>query len=166
MSRSYCPICSVLGFILSPDRQSVLMVHRIARGEARDENHGKYNGLGGHVERDEDLAHALIREIKEEADLDVTHMTFRGSVNWTGFGRNGEDWMGFIFIVDGFTGTPLAANDEGPLEWVPIDRIPTLPMWEGDRYFLPLVFDSDPRPFHALLPYDHGRPVSFSMTRL
>ena len=157
---------SVLAFILSPDRKQTLMVHRIARGEARDENHGKYNGLGGHVERNEDLAHAIVREIKEESALDVTEMTFRGSVNWTGFGRNGEDWMGFIFLVTAFTGTPLSANDEGPLEWVPLARIPSLPMWEGDRYFLPLVFDDDPRPFHAFLPYDNGHPVAFSYTRL
>jgi 8-oxo-dGTP diphosphatase len=39
-------------------------------------------------------------------------------------------------------------------------------MWEGDRYFLPLVFDNDPRPFHGYLPYDREHPVSWSCTRI
>ena len=30
-------------------------------------------------------------------------------------------------------------------------------MWEGDRYFLSLVFDDDPRTFHGVMPYAHGR---------
>ncbi len=28
-----------------------------------------------------------------------------------------------------------------------------VPMWEGDRHFLPLVFDGDTRPFHGVMPY-------------
>ena len=48
------PIVSTLGFILSTDRKSVLMVHRTYRDD--DENLGKYNGIGGKLERDEDVA--------------------------------------------------------------------------------------------------------------
>jgi N-methylhydantoinase A len=40
-----------------------------------------------------------------------------------------------------------------------------LPMWEGDRYFLPLVFDNDPRTFHGVMPYKNGRPESWSFER-
>ncbi len=29
----------------------------------------------------------------------------------------------------------------------------SLPMWEGDHYFLPMVFDEDNRPFHGHMPY-------------
>ena len=42
----------------------------------------------------------------------------------------------------------------------------TLPMWEGDREFLPLVFDGDPRPFHDVMPYRDGRMVSWKFSRL
>jgi 8-oxo-dGTP diphosphatase len=42
----------------------------------------------------------------------------------------------------------------------------TLPMWEGDRHFLPLVFDGDARPFHGVMPYKDGRMQSWSFTRL
>ena len=160
---NYCPIASVLGFILSPDKQRVLMVHRISRSS--DEQFGKYNGLGGHMERDEDIASALVREIREESGLEVVRMSLRGTINWTGFGPKGEDWIGFVFLVEETRGEPVMRNEEGPLEWVEIDRIPTLPMWEGDKYFMPLVFDGDPRPFHGFMPYRDGRPVGWSYTR-
>jgi 8-oxo-dGTP diphosphatase len=38
-------------------------------------------------------------------------------------------------------------------------------MWEGDRYFLPLLFDDDPRCFHGYLPYENNRPLSWSYVR-
>ncbi len=63
-------------------------------------------------------------------------------------------------------GTPHGGNHEGTLEWVDLDKLDTLPMWEGDRNFLPLVFDADPRPFHGVMPYKDGRMVSWSYSRL
>lgn len=163
MSKGYCPIMSVLGFVLSRDRKKVLMVHRI--GRSGDEQFGKYNGLGGHMEAQEDVGTAMTRELREESGLEVKKMSLRGTINWTGFGPNGEDWIGVVFLIEDWEGTPPDRNEEGPLEWVELERIPTLPMWEGDRYFMPLVFDGDPRPFHGYMPYDNGRPVGWSFTR-
>ena len=160
----YRPIASTLGFVLSPDRTQVLMVHRIHRDT--DEQLGKFNGLGGRLERDEDIASGMLREIREEAGIECTKMSLRGTVNWTGFGPAGEDWLGFIFLIEAFIGEPYAKNEEGPLEWVAISRLPELPMWAGDRYFLPLVFDSDPRPFHGFMPYANGQPQGWSFVRI
>lgn len=159
----YTPIVATLGYVLSPDRSRVLLIHRNARPD--DQHLGKYNGLGGKLERDEDVAAGMRREIHEEAGIGCTAMTLRGTLSWPGFGRQGEDWLGFIFLVTAFEGTPLAANPEGTLEWVDLDRLHTLPMWEGDRLFLPLVFDDDPRPFHGVMPYRDGRPVSWRFSR-
>lgn len=36
----------------------------------------------------------------------------------------------------------------------------------GDRQFLPLVFDGDPRPFHGVMPYRDGRMQSWHYERL
>lgn len=47
-----------------------------------------------------------------------------------------------------------------------LDRIGELPLWEGDRHFLPLVFDSGPRAFHGVMPYRNGRMVSWSVSRV
>jgi 8-oxo-dGTP diphosphatase len=163
MSKNYCPILSTLGYILSPDRKSVLLSHRIAR--KNDEQYGKYNGLGGHMEPEEDVATCMIREIREESSLEVTQMQLRGTVNWTGFGPNHESWLAFIFLITEFKGTPTSSNVEGTLSWVPLADFDQYPMWEGDKYFLPLVFDGDPRPFHGYLPYDGEKPLKWEYQR-
>ncbi|MGN2245820.1 NUDIX domain-containing protein [Frateuria sp. GZRR35] len=164
MSTAYCPIVATLGYVLSPDREHVLMIHRNARPD--DQHLGKYNGLGGKMEPGEDIAACMRREIREEAGIECTSMCLRGTLNWPGFGKQGEDWLGFIFLIDGFEGTCHTGNHEGTLEWVPRARLMELPMWEGDRHFLPLVFDQDPRPFHGVMPYENGRMQSWSVTRL
>lgn len=162
----YQPILGTLGYILSPDRKNVLLVHRNARPE--DQHLGKYNGLGGKLERGESITAGMKREILEESGLTVTSMSLRGTVNWPGFGVNGEDWLGFIFIIDGYEGEPVMHNAEGALTWEPISKLlgGELPVWEGDKYFLPLVFDDDPRAFHGVMPYENGRPVGWEYERL
>lgn len=160
----YTPIVATLGYVLSPDRQNVLMIHRNAR--ANDHHLGKYNGLGGKLDRDEDVLTGFRREIREEAGIECDEVALRGTLSWPGFGKQGEDWLGFIFVVTRFTGEVMERNPEGTLEWIVRDRIMDLPMWEGDRHFLPLVFDDDPRPFHGVMPYRDGRMQSWSYSRL
>ncbi len=155
----YTPILATLGFVMSPDRRRVLLVHRNRRAE--DAHAGKYNGLGGKVERDEDVVACLRREVREESGLECAELILRGTVSWPGFGKGGEDWFGFLFRIDRFTGTPWAENADGPLEWVEVARVPELPLWEGDRHFLPLVFADGPQ-FHGVMPYRDGRPVGWA----
>lgn len=161
----YTPIVGTLGYVLDKDRKRVLMIHRNTR--PGDLHLGKYNGLGGKLDRDEDVASCMTREIKEEAGIDVTAMTLRGTISWPGFGKNGEDWLGFIYLITDWEGTPLEANPEGTLEWVPLEKVVAcdLPLWEGDKFFLAMVFDDDPTAFHGVMPYKDGAPVSWSFTR-
>ncbi|RME77683.1 MAG: 8-oxo-dGTP diphosphatase [Chloroflexi bacterium] len=155
----YTPILATLGYVMSPDRQQVLMIHRNTRAD--DHHLGKYNGLGGKLTPDEDVVSGLRREIREEAGIECEAVTLRGTISWPGFGKNGEDWFGFIFRIDRFRGTPFTENAEGSLSWVEVSRLLDLPLWEGDRYFLPLVFSDDPRQFHGVMPYRDGRPVGW-----
>lgn len=159
----YTPIVATLGYVLSPDRKRVLMVHRNARKD--DEHLGKYNGLGGKLEADEDIVAGMAREIHEEAGIVCDGMRLRGTISWPGFGKQGEDWFGFVFLIESFSGTAHTRNVEGDLEWVELDRLMDLPMWEGDRHFLPLLFDDDPRAFHGVMPYSGGRMQSWQVSR-
>ena len=160
----YTPILATLGFILSADRKQTLLVHRIHRKE--DEHHGKFNGLGGKMLPGEDIVSCIKREIMEEAGIECTQLLLRGTINWTSFGKNGEDWFGFIFRIDQYTGIPFPENKEGPLTWHAVDKLHHLPMWPGDRYFLPLVFDEHPGTFHGYMPYQYGKRLSWSYQRL
>ena len=98
----YTPIVATLGYVLSPDGHRVLMVHRNARAD--DQHLGKYNGLGGKLEPMEDIAAGMRREIREEAGIECVSMQLRGTLNWPGFGKRGEDWLGFICLIDRFHG--------------------------------------------------------------
>jgi 8-oxo-dGTP diphosphatase len=159
----YTPILATLGYVLSPDGTRVLMVHRNARAD--DQQLGKYNGLGGKLEPGEDVHAGMRRELMEEAGITVEAMRLRGTLSWPGFGKGGEDWFGFVFVVDRFSGEVPARNAEGSLHWVAIEDVPGLELWEGDRHFLPLVFDADPRPFHGVMPYRDGRMQAWSYSR-
>jgi len=160
----YEPIVGTLGYVLSPDREKTLLVHRTRRSD--DAHYGKFNGLGGKLKPGEDVLSCLLREIQEESGIRCEEVELRGTVNWTGFGPNGENWLGFIFLISKFSGKPFTLNDEGELGWHMIESIHTLPMWEGDRYFLPLVFDGDPRIFYGYMPYRDGRPIDWQYRRI
>jgi 8-oxo-dGTP diphosphatase len=158
------PILATLGYVLSQDGKDVLLIHRNARPE--DAHFGKFNGLGGKLEADEDIVRGMRREIREEAGIECESLQLRGTISWPGFGKGGEDWFGFIFLIDKWRGSPASANAEGTLAWIAADKILDLPLWEGDRYFLPLVFDRAITQFHGVMPYRDGQPVSWNFSVL
>jgi 8-oxo-dGTP diphosphatase len=160
----YTPIVATLGYVLSPDGRQVLLIHRDRR--PGDAHLGKYNGLGGKLDAGEDVVACLRREVREEAGIECDEILLRGTVSWPGFGKHGEDWFGFIFRVDSFRGEPFHENAEGLLEWVELDRVMELNLWEGDRRFLPMVFERSDWQFHGVMPYRQGRPVSWSYSRV
>ncbi|MDH3347403.1 MAG: 8-oxo-dGTP diphosphatase [Desulfobulbaceae bacterium] len=159
----YTPIIGTLGFVLSPCGKNCLLIHRNAR--THDQHYGKYNGLGGKMLPNEDVATCLTREIKEEAGIQCLKYQLRGTINWPGFGPQGENWLGFIFLVTQYEGDIYQTNNEGDLLWHPINDLQSLTMWEGDAHFLPMVFDKNPLIFHGHMPYKNGRPLSWNYTR-
>ena len=170
------PIVGTLVYILDRQKQKVLMIRRKARKD--DDHYGKVNGLGGKLNQDESVVDCARREIREEAGIELNSLTLRGTITWSNFGPRSEEWLGFIFLSDSWSGIPRTHNEEGSLEWVNLselletcspDRIGTeshLPMWAGDRYFVPLVFDNDAQVFHGTMPYEGELPVSWSYERL
>ncbi|WP_436526298.1 NUDIX hydrolase [Actinoplanes sp. HUAS TT8] len=157
-------ILATLGYVISSDGMRVLMIRRDTRPD--DIHFGYYNGLGGKLEPDEDVMAGMRREIAEESGLECHRLDLAGTISWPGFGRNGENWFGFVFRIPEWSGTPLSANDEGSLHWV--DRgdllAGRLPMWESDRHFLPLVFAEKPEVFHGVMPFDSGRALSWNFS--
>ena len=159
----YYPLIGTLGYILSPDQNRVLMIHRNKR--ENDPHLGKYNGLGGKLDRGEDIITGMKREIMEEAGIEPIEMKLRGTINWKGFGGDDTGSFGFIFLVTKYQGDVLSTNPEGDLDWHDVNTIMDLKMWEGDRHFLPLVFDDDHRVFHGIMPYSGEKPLSWSYVR-
>ena len=108
--QTYQPILGTLGYILAENQKKVLLIHRNSRPDG--EHLGKYNGLGGKIESNEDIVASMKREILEEAGICCTELALRGTISWPGFGKNGEDWLVFIFVITKFEGDPFTENSE------------------------------------------------------
>ena len=126
-----------------------LMLHRVKK--QNDPNHDKWIGVGGGIEPGETPEDCLLREVREETGLRLTAYRSRGVIDFINDAC--EDERMHLFTAGGFEGK-LIPCDEGVLEWVEIDRVPALPLWEGDRIFLRLLCEGAPF-FHLRLEY-HG----------
>jgi len=157
------PVLQTAVYIVSPAHDRVLLMHRNKCPD--DVHHGKYLSLGGHVEPGEDVLTCARREVLEESGLTVTDLALRGTVIWTGFGVERRDYLCFVFRTDTFTGTAHDGNEEGTLEWVPLDDLASRPMWDSDHLWLPMVFDDGVRPFFGVMPYDGYEMLSWTYQR-
>ena len=111
-----------------------LMLHR--NKKQNDLNHDKWVGIGGKFEEGESPEECLLREVREETGLTLTHWRYRGIVTFVS--DIWESELMHLFTADHFYGTP-GVCDEGTLAWIPKQQIDTLPIWEGDRIFFSLL---------------------------
>jgi len=127
-----------------------LMLHRTVK--ENDVNKDKWIGVGGHFEADESPEECLLREVKEETGYTLTSYRYRGIVTFVS-GGGVTEYMS-LFTADGFEGEQIPC-DEGDLEWVKIDEVQKLDIWEGDKIFFRLLEESDEF-FSLKLVYDGG----------
>ena len=140
---------STLCYITRGDQ--VLMLHRVKK--KNDINKDKWIGIGGKFEQEESPDECLLREAKEETGLTLTSWRCRGVVTFLNTECDGE-YM-YLFTADGYEGQ-LKECDEGDLQWVSRDFLYSLPMWEGDKIFLDLLWRDAPF-FLLTLRYDGDR---------
>lgn len=81
---------------------------------------GYYNGIGGHIERNEDVLAGAERELLEEAGIVCHDLRMAGSIM-----IDVTEFTGILLFV--FTGShtsgELRGSDEGSLHWVSIDQL-------------------------------------------
>jgi 8-oxo-dGTP diphosphatase len=121
---------------------------------------GRYNGLGGHVEPDEDIYASVRREVREEAGLEVHDLRLRGVVH----ADAGDPVTGILFFV--FTASAddkrVLPSEEGILEWWPISTLPSQHLVEDLPVLLPRILalgPADPPLFVAYSYDDRDRLV-------
>lgn len=128
-----------------------LMLYR--NKKKNDYNHGKWIGVGGHIEDGEAPNQALIREIKEETGLDVLSYKLVGEIEFIDTDFNE---LMYLYIVDNYSGN-LIECDEGDLKWIPKNDILKLNLYEGDKLFLERLLNNDYNKFDLRLTYEKGK---------
>ena len=121
-----------------------LMLHRVKK--KNDINHDKWIGVGGGFEYGESPEEGALRETLEETGLTLTDYRYRGIVTFDWAGAEETQYM-HLFTASAWTGE-LAECNEGDLEWVPKEKVYSLPIWEGDKIFFRLL--EEERPFFSL----------------
>ena len=111
-----------------------LMMNRA--GKKHDLNEGKWIGVGGKVEEGETPSQCAIRETYEETGLSLIDIKFRGIIYFIS-DRYETEYM-FLYTSENFSGEVITKSDEGILEWIDIEKVFSLNIWEGDRIFLEL----------------------------
>jgi len=134
------------------DGNQILMLHRNKRDG--DYHKGKYNGLGGKFLPGESPEACAIREVFEESGLQLKELELRGILTFPLFDGI-SDWYCFVFRGIRWDGA-LTDCQEGTLEWVHQDQLFQLPLWPGDRHFLPYVFQEDSW-FSGKFHYENGQ---------
>lgn len=113
----------------------------------------RYNGVGGHIERDEDPLTSACREIKEETGLDAHDLRLRAVYNIDAGAATGIVLFVFTAVSDA---RDVTANAEGTLHWIPQADILSLDLVEDLPVLLPRVLAMlpDAPPLFVHVSYD------------
>jgi 8-oxo-dGTP diphosphatase len=113
----------------------------------------RYNGVGGHVERDEDLLTSAKREVTEETGLHVRDVRLRAIYNVDANESTGIMVFAFTAVSDNRNFT---ANNEGTLHWIPKSEVLQYDLVDDLPIILPRILKMglDDIPLFVHLGYD------------
>lgn len=113
----------------------------------------RYNGVGGHIEHDEDPLTGALREIKEETGLDVHDLRLCAVYNIDA----GQPTGILLFVFTGVSESrEVVGEREGALHWVPRAAVLSLDLVEDLPILLPRILDMQPTdpPLFVHVSYD------------
>lgn len=113
----------------------------------------RLNGVGGHIERNEDFLSATLREVHEETGLTVAQPRLAGIVHID----SGAE-VGIVMAVwtAEASNQNIVSSVEGALEWHSAAQLPTSDLVDDLAILLPKVLSMQPHdpPFFAHYSYD------------
>ena len=77
---------------------------------------------GGHVEKIESITESVIREAKEETNLDIENIKYVGMISWYDIDKD-DRIVGFLYETDDFSGELIKENVEGTLEFIDYEEL-------------------------------------------
>ena len=138
---------------------SFLMLKR--NKKENDIHEGLTISVGGKFEPGESPEDCIIREVKEETNLDIISPKLRGIITFPSF--DGEkDWHTYVFTATEYTGSMIEDCNEGELIWVKKTEIQNIKTWEGDYIFLDWLVKNKPF-FSAKFNYLKNEFIDYSV---
>lgn len=121
--------------LLKRDNKILLAMKKRGFGE------GRYNGVGGKIEKGETPEEAMIRETQEEILVTPTKYEKVGFVEFDEYYKGNKQNIVFhLYIVYDWDGNPCESEEMSP-KWFNIDNIPYDEMFPDDKYWLPLILE-------------------------
>jgi 8-oxo-dGTP diphosphatase len=124
----YCPQCKETIYQNSKPTASVLIMDndKVLLGiRAQDPGKGKYDIIGGFLNLGEHPEAGAVRETKEETGLEIKITSLLG-VYMDKYETTGEDTLNFVYLGKVIGGEEKADDDIASLEWVEINKLPSL----------------------------------------
>ncbi len=113
-----------------------------------------YNGVGGHVEVNEDILSAARRELLEESGLMIDNLELKAIVNIDA----GDQDLGILMFafVSWTANRQTIASEEGALHWIPINKLDEIDLVEDLYWLLPRIIDRPKslQPLYLRYSYD------------
>lgn len=106
-----------------------------------DRNDPVWPGLtfpGGHVEAHESFHDSVVREVKEETGLTISHPQLVGVKQF--YDHNDERYLVFFYIAEQFSGT-VKESDEGKLTWMSAKELKKPKLAYNFDHDLPVFFE-------------------------
>lgn len=118
--------------VIIDDAHRVLITRR-----ALTISHGGYWEFpGGKLEPGESATQALIREIREEVELDIFYPQFIGEIEHT-YGE--KDVHLLVFMINQFTGTARCCEEQMDLSWTTFDELKNYKFPEANHRIIEMI---------------------------
>lgn len=121
--------------LLKKDNKILLALKKRGFGE------GKYNGVGGKIEKGETVEQAMIRETEEEINVTPREYEKVAIIEFDEFYKgNKENVVFHLYLINEWNGEPSETEEMKP-SWFEIDKMPYDKMFPDDKYWMPYILD-------------------------
>ena len=101
---------------------------------------GRWNGVGGKVEKGETVQQSVIRECQEEIDVTPTNHQKIADIYYDEQHKGVREKLHVhAFLCTKWQGKPIESEEMAP-KWFKISKLPYKEMWDDDPYWLPQIF--------------------------